>query len=71
MNWWKRWKKKHWDDQPYEGASSGGYIFRAGHDEAPLKQRVKAVWRDVVTHRWIVFGIAATIIAALLAGGQG
>lgn len=66
MGWWKRWKEKHWEkrwirDPPDMAFGNGGY------EETPLLRDIlERIWRDLVTHRWMAFGILAAIIAALI-----
>jgi len=67
MNWWKRWKNRHWEKRWIPDPPGGPFVVE-GYEETPLFRSVlERVWRDLVTHRWLAFSIIAAIIAALIA----
>ncbi|MCG3782749.1 hypothetical protein [Delftia acidovorans] len=37
MDWWKRWKAKHWDEQVFKN-DPGSPVFFIGLDKPPLRR---------------------------------
>lgn len=65
MNWWQRWKAKHWDETVVKNDPGSPVIF-IGFDRPPLRRLagwIASHWRDLLT-----FSAAlATIVGAIAA----
>ncbi|WP_345248685.1 hypothetical protein [Pigmentiphaga soli] len=64
MNRWQRWRAKHWDERLVPGRVVGCVVLMPSLHTPPLRRRVRAAWRDVWEHRWVVFAVTGGLIAA-------
>ena len=62
MNWWQRWKAKHWDEQPKEYISG---IPRLHGYFPPLRKAARWVEKHWSEQPIALLGVVAGLIAAL------
>ncbi len=64
MSWWQRWKKKNWDEQPFEQVPG---FFRFHGDFPPLRRVARWIAKHWREQPIALLGVVAGLIGAIAA----